>query len=231
MNYTSNMLKGFGTSSHIQNMHYRAALKVNDAIETHKALLADRTRTKSEKAPMLAKLQKKLEAEAQRDIQNILNNLNARADELDKKEAEILSSMSMTDALSLTAAMKGMDAGEMIAATRESKELALAMAIVPSALSGFSKDQAFKTLIDAHYPDIKAATDEMASDFRAYESLRNNVENTTREIGYDVDLKALESRFDENKLEVSPAPKTMAEQNAELARLERSSGIEPSISE
>ena len=47
----------------------------------------------------------------------------------------------------------------------------------------------------------------------------------------DLIYKALESRFDENKLEVSPAPKTMAEQNAELARLERSSGIEPSISE
>lgn len=230
MNYTSNMLRGFGTSAHVQDHHYRAALKVNDAIAMHKALMSDRTRTRSEKSPMLAQLQKKLAQEAARDVQAMRNNLEARHIELEKREAAVLASMTMADALALTNAMKGLTASEMVAATRENRELALAMAIVPSSLSGFSKDQAVKTLIDAHYPDLKEANDAIAGDLRAFDSLERNVENVVRELGNDVDWNALESRFDPARLEVAPPPKTMHDQNVELARLERSSGIEPTVS-
>lgn len=231
MKYTTNLLKGFGTSSHIQGMHYRAALRVNAALETHSALIADRTRTKSEKAPMLSQLQKKLTTEAARDLRGILDNINARLDDFNARGEKLKASMSMSDALILVTAVKGLDAGKVVSAARESRELALAMHIAPSAITGFDKENTFMALLNNHYPDLKTEYDEIKADFSAYESLSNNVANTTREIGYDVDLKALDSRFDENNLEVSPEPKTMAEQNAELARLERASGVEPSADE
>lgn len=231
MKYTTNLLKGFGTSTHIQAMHYRAALKINDALTTHAALLADRTRTKAEKAPMLQKLQKKLSTEAMRDVDNIMHNIDQRSNQLEQKKADILASMPMTDALALVSAMKGMSPTKMVDACHESRELALAMAIVPSTLSGFNKERAVETLIATHYPDIKTASDELDADYTAFTSLSNNVTETAKAIGFDVDHSALESRFDEKRLDVTPAPQTMADQNAELARLERSSDITPTVTE
>lgn len=226
MNYTSNMLKGIGTSKHVQEMHYRAALKVNYAMEQHRLVMADATRTKSEKAPLLSQLQRKLETEAARDVLAMRNNINARLTELQTREDAILAGMSMVDALALVSAMKGLDASQMIAAAKESRELSLAMAIVPSQISGFSKDQAMATLIATHHADIKEAQDALDGDISAFASLERNVENVVRTLGFDVDLKALESRVDPSKLEITPPPLTMAQQNAELAELERASGIE-----
>ncbi len=231
MDYTRNMLKGFGTSIHVQEHHYRAALKVNAALADHKALLNDRTLNRAQRSPMVAKLQHKLQTEAARDVKAMENNLAKRLDEIERQEAAILASMPLAEALTLTQAMKGLDASEMIAATRENKTLALAMAIVPSSLSGFSKDQAMKTLIDAHYPDLKEANDALEGDLKAYESLARNVDTVVRELGNDLDVQALNSIFDPKRLDVTPTPRTMAEQNAEMARLEAASGIAPTASE
>lgn len=225
--YTSNLLRGFQTSPQVQEYHRITALRINASLLEHAAVMGDKTRSRGEKAPMLAKLSQKLEQDAQREIKAFRSNLEARIATLEKQKAEILKSMTMADALALTNAMKGLEPGAMIAACRESRELSLAMAIVPSSISGFSKEQAVETLIDAHFPALKAENEAWDADATAFKSLERNVGDTVRRLSNDVDWGALESRYDEKRLEPTPHPKTMAEQNQQLADLEKAAGIKP----
>lgn len=213
MKYTSNLLGGFQTSPGAAVHHTKAAIRINEAYAKREALNGDKTRSKGEKSPMFKKLSEQYDKALASSLDAYQKFLGEQLDAHEKAEAAMLNRVSLVDAVQIVASLRaaGLNGDALSKAAAGNVEIATAMARVPSELSQWSADTAKATLL-RHYPDHVAAVEQLEHDYRAFQSLQKTAAQTVRELSYDVDEQALQSRFDAESLEGElGAPSTSAE--------------------
>ncbi|MCY9822473.1 hypothetical protein [Aeromonas media] len=199
--FTDTLIKGFQTSPAGAAAHHAVALRINNAIDVFDALNADKSRPKSEKAVMYKQLQDQHGGDIRKSLARFHDDLSARADNLAQAADKALTSVSMAEAVQIVVGLKqaGLSADAIRATIADSKEIAVAMARVPSALSGFEPEVATRAALK-HFPELVADEDAIRRDLSAYQSLERVVAKTIMEIGMNVGEQALAARFDPSRL-------------------------------
>ena len=147
---------GFSTSDHSRAKLQSVHLQYNALADHTDAVLNDRTRSKGEKSPMLAK--------AKTQIQSLLNKVeDARAEAQGRQDSVLeslqnkIDSVSMADALTITKFVSELDSIGRVSAMKESADIALAVMRVPKGIAGPLRDAAWPELIHTHMPETGEA--------------------------------------------------------------------------
>ena len=209
--YTDTLIRGFQTSPNGAVGHHRVALRVNQAIDAFTELNGDRSRTKGEKALFYKQLQEQHGKAIKADLETFRAELNARIEAHTQAAEKALTGVSMAEAVQIVVGLKqaGLNADALRATIADSKEIAVAMARVPSALSGFAPETV-KQAAMKHFPELVAEDESLDRDCSAFKSLENVVAKTIMEIGMNVDEQALADRFDPSRLDPPQDPATVS---------------------
>lgn len=140
------------TSARLQGIH----IQFNSLADHADAILADRTRSKGEKSPMLAK--------AKDQMLSLSSKLaDAKAEAVSRQEATLerlqdkIDKVSMADALTITKFVSELDSIGRVSAMKESADIALAVMRVPKGIAGPQRDAAWPALIHTHMPETGEA--------------------------------------------------------------------------
>lgn len=209
--FTESLIRGFQTSPAGAAAHHAVGLRINQAIDVFDAINADKSRTKGEKAPLYKQLQEKHGADINRSLERFRAELNARIEAHTQAAEKALTGVSMAEAVQIVVGLKqaGLNADALRATIADSKEIAVAMARVPSALSGFAPETV-KQAAMKHFPELVAEDESLDRDCSAFKSLENVVAKTIMEIGMNVDEQALADRFDPSRLDPLQDPATVS---------------------
>lgn len=216
-------MAGFNTSTAGAVGHHRVAYRINNAIDVFEALNKDTSRTRSEKAVMYKQLQEKHGRAIKADYELMGKELLQRTENYEQQVEKVLTSVSLADAVQIVAGLKaaGLKADQLMSAVADSKEIAVAMARVPQALSGMTPEIS-KAAAIKHYPQLVELGEENQRDFSSYSSLGKVVDSTILQIGMSVDEIALAKRFNPEALNPEPQAKTQADVNAMMAKVDNS---------
>lgn len=220
--YTITLMQGFGTTPAFGVLHHKTAATFNRAIDMRSGIDADRSRSRSEKATLYRELQTSTAKALEKSLKDMLGQMNARSDKLDAEKASIKSGLKMAEAIQIVAALRGagFDTAAITDMAKDSKDVAVALNVVPSALSGLSPESAESVMLK-HFPELVQAESELAADFSAYKSLERNVSLLNTELVVSIDSSALETRFDESQLKGSEGPTLEELQQQEELRKKR----------
>lgn len=218
--FTQTLMNGIGTSPAGAVAHHRVAIRINTAIDAFESINRDASRTKSEKAVFYKQLQEQHGRAIQADLDKFAHELMARTESYEAGVSKVMNSVGLADAVQIVAGLKaaGLSSEQLLSAVRDSSEIAVAMARVPQALSGLTPDVATAAVVK-HHPQLAQLGEENQRDFSSYESLSRVVDRTIAHIGLNVDQQALAERFDEAKLSPDPVPKTVAQEQAQMAKV------------
>lgn len=214
------LIRGFQTSDNGAVGHHRVAIRINNAIDVFDALNADKTRSRAEKAPLFKQLQTQHGEAIRKDMDRFHRELLARADHHAAQAEKVLNSIDMAAAVQIAVGLKsaGLSSDQVLEAVHNSREIAIALARVPTVLSGMSTAVAVKAAMK-HHPELVEAEAELQRDLDAYKSIERVASNTILQLGMSVDELALAERFNPEALNPTPEPKTVAQEQAQMAKV------------
>ena len=178
------------TSARLQGIH----IQFNSLADHADAILADRTRSKGEKSPMLAK--------AKTQIQSLLNKVEEARAEAEGRQSDTLErlqnkidSVSMADALTITKYVNELDSIGRVSAMKESADIALAVMRVPKGIAGPLRDAAWPELIHTHMPETGEALATAEQDLFEIADAADFINKQAAALEVHIDRDALATRI------------------------------------
>ena len=178
------------TSARLQGIH----IQFNSLADHADAILADRTRSKGEKSPMLAK--------AKDQMLSLSSKLaDAKAEAVSRQEATLerlqdkIDKVSMADALAITKFVGELDSVGRISAMNESADIALAIMKAPKSVAGPLRDAAWPELIHTHMPETGEALATAEQDLFEIEDAASFISKQAAALEAHIDRDALATRI------------------------------------
>lgn len=184
---------GFGTSDVSRGSLHSVHLQFNSFIDQATAIIADQTRSKGEKSPILASVKSKVMALVPK-----LEAEKAAIESRQNKALELLQGeidrVSLADAIVISKHLGELNTENRINALAESKDAALAVMRAPTAFSGPMRDAAWRQVIDSHYPAAGEELRAVETDLEQVADSINFIEKQAFALEIQIDREALATR-------------------------------------
>lgn len=195
---TSLQQRGFKTSEAMGDLSASFAQSVNAASRDYNGIIKDETRSKGEKAPLLAKAQAKYKSTLASKVDAIQFNLESRASKLESA-VNNASSFKGSDAAQILMAQQLQGSDDKLGLVKADPRYYQVISSLPADFFGIpseSLDSLKETGLKKHYPEITAEVDQYRTDVKQMNAVMQAVTSVDTAFESSINPQAMQTRFD-----------------------------------